>query len=220
MENNYYENLERIVKQMLTPLKDLPFNLIIESISGKQVKQFNKEDTKHNNLLSSIIEATKIACEEINRYGIIESRANEVGNALEPFLKNALNTKSNFKAITPKTSSGKQKTVGYPDIELKFGEDEFCYIECKSYNIDNLYTTMRTFYLSPSDDFKVTKDAIHFVVSFEIYVDGRSGSKNIYKTKGWKILDVYKLNCDVKYEFNSNNKRMYDKSMILAEGKA
>ena len=35
----------------------------------------------------------------------------------------------------------------------------------------------------------------------------------------YKLLDVHSLLCDVKYEFNSNNKRLYDQSLILQEGR-
>jgi len=49
-------------------------------------------------------------------------------------------------------------------------------------------------------------------------VDGRTGNKNIYKCKSWKIVTLENLKCDVKYEFNSDNKRLYAAELILAEG--
>jgi hypothetical protein len=72
--------------------------------------------------------------------------------------------------------------------------------------------------LSFSEDFKVTKDAHHFVISYEIYVAGRDGLNNIYKCRSWKLITLENLICDVKYEFNSDNKRLYTKENILAEG--
>jgi len=91
-------------------------------------------------------------------------------------------------------------------------------VECKTFNIESLDTTFRSFYLSPSEDFKVTKDARHLAISFEIYVEGRSGNKNIYKCKSWKILTLDRLLVDVKYEFNADNRRLYDNKLILAQG--
>lgn len=35
-DDNYTRQLENIIKQMLTPLKNVPFNLVIESITGKK----------------------------------------------------------------------------------------------------------------------------------------------------------------------------------------
>jgi hypothetical protein len=54
-------------------------------------------------------------------------------------------------------------------------------------------------------------------LGFEVYVDLSIGN-NVYKTKSWKILDAYQLECDVKYEFNSDNKRLYQQTRVLAEG--
>ena len=91
-------------------------------------------------------------------------------------------------------------------------------MECKTFNIENIETTQRLFYLSLSENLKVTKDAHHFVLCFEIYVGGRR-RKNKYKCKSWKILTLENLEVDVKYEFNSDNARMYTPNLILAEGK-
>jgi len=35
--NEYTKRLENVIKQMLQPLKDIPFNLVIESMTGKKV---------------------------------------------------------------------------------------------------------------------------------------------------------------------------------------
>lgn len=94
-------------------------------------------------------------------------------------------------------------------------------MEFKTYNIENIITTQRSFYFSPSDEFKVIYDASHFLLSFEIYVAGEQGRNHIYKCKHYKILSLDSLSLDVKYEFNSDNKRMYsgkDGTIILAEG--
>ena len=34
------------------------------------------------------------------------------------------------------------------------------------------------------------------------------------------VVDLYGLSCDMKSEFNSNNKRLYEKNRILIEGNA
>lgn len=218
MDKEYIESLERVIKQMLTPIKDLPFKLIIGAMTGREVIDFDKTNKQHNVLLNNITTAIQNACVEVNKTGIQRPRPNEVGNDIEPFLKRALCEIEGLNARTPRTASGTSKSTGYPDIEVEYGGDKICYIECKTYNIQNINTTQRSFYLSPSDNFKVNKDGIHFIVSFEIYVAGRADANNIYKAKSWKIFDASKLECDVKYEFNSDNRRMYDKKLLLAEG--
>ncbi len=109
--------------------------------------------------------------------------------------------------------------MGYPDIEFidEFGRVN--YLECKTFNIENIHTSQRSFYLSPSDDFKVTRDAHHFIISFEIFVKGKKKNNNIYNCRSWKILSIENMEVDVKYEFNTDNKRMYVNEFILAEGK-
>jgi len=55
-------------------------------------------------------------------------------------------------------------------------------------------------------------------LSYEIISTGAIGNDNIYKCKKWKIITIENLECDVKYEFNSDNKRLYSPELLLAEG--
>lgn len=109
-------------------------------------------------------------------------RPNEVGNDIEPFVAKALNDLG-YEAGKPKTKGGKGKTTAYPDLYFIDGAGRLSYLECKTFNIKNVDTTQRSFYLSPSEDSKVSADAHHFVLSFEIYVAGRKGSNNISNVK-------------------------------------
>ena len=217
--NEYTKKLENVIKQMLHPLKNIPFNLVIEVMTGKKVMSFDFTKSEHQNVLNLLKQAALNAGKEINRTGILRPRPNEVGNEIESYVRNALNSLG-LKADIPVGPSGNKKAMGYPDVLFWFSESPY-YLECKTYNIENIDTTQRSFYFSPSDEFKVIYDALHFILSFEIYVAGESGNKHIYKCKHYKILSIESLSLDVKYEFNSDNKRMYsskDGSLILAEG--
>ncbi len=217
--NEYTKRLENVIKQMLQPLKDIPFNLVIESMTGKKVISFDFAKSDHQKILSLLKQAALNAGKEINKTGILRPRPNEVGNDIEPYVRNALNL-MDINADIPIGPSGHKKSTGYPDILFWFNENPY-YLECKTYNIKNIKTTQRSFYLSPSDEFKVIYDAPHFIISFEIYVAGEQGNKHIYKCKHYKILSIESLSLDIKYEFNSDNKRMYsgkDGTIILAEG--
>ncbi|MBI2047987.1 MAG: restriction endonuclease [Candidatus Liptonbacteria bacterium] len=218
MNKEYIKKLENIIKTMLTPLKGIPFNLVIESLSGNKVIPFNINDKKDIALLKKLKLITIIAGKEVNKRGILRPRPNEVGNDIEPFIKKTLN-RIGYKADTPFTSGGDKKSTGYPDIEFLDEFGRVNYLECKTFNIENISTSQRSFYLSPSENFKVTRDAHHFVVSFEVYVVKKRGTLNVYKCRSWKILDINALEVDVKYEFNADNKRMYGGELILAEGK-
>ena len=39
-KNNYTEQLEHVIKQMLKPLKDIPLNLVIEALCDKKITPF------------------------------------------------------------------------------------------------------------------------------------------------------------------------------------
>ncbi|OGF64498.1 hypothetical protein A2661_02665 [Candidatus Giovannonibacteria bacterium RIFCSPHIGHO2_01_FULL_45_24] len=180
---------------------------------------FNKNDKKDVILLKDLKRVAKIAGIQINKTGIMRARPNEVGNDVEPFVKKAL-LSIGYEAYTPRTIKSKQKkTMGYPDIEFIDKFNRTSYLECKTFNIQNINTTQRSFYLSPSEDFKVTKDAHHLIISYEIYIAGKIGKKNVFKCKSWKILNIEKLLVDVKYEFNTHNRQLYSKALILADGK-
>lgn len=217
MADKYTKDLENVIKQMLRPLRNIPLNLVIEGISGFQIIPFDKLDAKDQSVLENLVKACNLAGKNVNAKGILRPRPNEVGNAIEPFVRDALRSLG-YQASAPSTKSGGKKSTGYPDIEFvdEFGRTN--YLECKTYNIANVETTQRSFYLSPSENFKITKNAHHFLVSFEIYVESSQGVTNIYKCCSWKLLSVETLLVDVKYEFNSDNARLYAKDFILAEG--
>ena len=218
MKQKNSKELDGIISQMLKPLKGVSLNIVIEGLFDCKIIPFDIKNKKDKELLETLKKVSSKTGKEINKTGILRSRPNEVGNDIEPFVKDALN-ELKMQASTPLTINGKYKSTGYPDIEFVDNNGRTNYLECKTFNIDNVGTSQRSFYLSPSKDFKITKDAHHFVISYEVYVSGRSGSNNIYKCRSWKLVTLENLECDVKYEFNSDNKRLYASELILAEGK-
>lgn len=217
-KDQYTEMLENVVKQMLRSLRNIPFNIVIESISGKKVISFDFNNQEHVEVLNLLKKAALIAGKEMNKEGILRTRPNEVGNDIEQYTRKALSSLG-LKADIPASSSGRRKSTGYPDIIFWYNEKPY-YLECKTYNIENITSTQRSFYLSPSDEFKVTHDAVHFVLSYEIYEAGIKGHRKVYKCKHYKILSIENLSVDLKYEFNSDNKRLYsgrDGAIILHE---
>jgi hypothetical protein len=219
-DKDYVIKLENVIKQMLTPLKDIPFNLVIESMTGKKVLSFDFNNSDHEKILALLKQSALHSGKEINKAGILRPRPNEVGNDIEPFVKNSLNS-LNLNGDVPTGPSRNKKSTGYPDILFWFNKKPY-YLECKTYNVENIATTQRSFYFSPSEEFKVIYDAPHFLMSFEIYGAGESGRNHIYRCRHYKILSLESLSLDVKYEFNSDNKRMYSGeygTIILDEGK-
>ena len=218
-EDEYIQRLERVIKQILAPLKEVPFNLVIESISGCKVIPFDLSDLYDKELLGKLKLVAIESARRVNTKGIESARPNEVGNYIEAFVKSAMDEQG-LEPSTPTGKVGKGKAMGYPDIIFQFkGKPQ--YLECKTYNIKNISSTQRSFFFSPSEDFKVIHDAHHLILSFETFVDRKKGIKNIYRCRHWKILSIENLLVDVKHEFNSNNKRIYSGeggAMLLDEG--
>jgi len=215
-DNEYVEKLENVIKQFLNPLKNIPFNLVIESLSGKKVIPFDYNNNEDKLLLETLKNVALDAGRLINQEGIKSKRPNEVGNYIESYVKKAM-IQYKLNPKLPTGASGKKRSAGYPDIIFYFKEKPY-YLECKTYNLENVKSTQRTFYFSPSPDFKVIYDTHHFLLSYEMYV---ANGIYIYKCRRYKILSLESLSIDIKYEFNSDNKRMYsgkDGAKILCEG--
>jgi len=128
----YIRKLENIIKQMLQPLRDIPFNLVIEAMTGKKVISFNFTNTEHQKVLELLKQTALIAGSEINKTGILRPRPNEVGNDIEPYVRNALNSLE-LSADIPLGLSGHKKATGYPDIIFWLNQNPY-YLECKTYN--------------------------------------------------------------------------------------
>lgn len=218
-QEKYVKELEDTIKQFLKPLKNIPFKIAMKAVSGCSVIPFDKDNPKDKQLLKDLIEAAKVATKSANKAGIFTRRANEVGNHIEPFMIDALN-QIGLKADKPKTKEGNKKAVGYPDIFVEDKHNRPNYVECKTYNEQNYQTTQRAFYFSPAErqeDFKVTHNARHIIVSFKIERAERN-DKNAFIPVYWKIFSVDNLVGQIKHEFNASNKQMYSKEALLAEG--
>lgn len=218
-EQEYIDDLEKIAKVIAQPFKNLPFSSVIRLLSGCKVLEFDQQNSDHNLLLSKLKSAAAIAGKETFKVGIFTKRPNEAGNKIEPFVKEALR-KIGLDADTPVTKEGKKKSTGYPDIQISHANSLTVYLECKTYNIKNIDTTQRAFYFSPSESFKVTKDALHLLLSYQL-IQERRNKKVAYVPVHWKLITLDSLTVDLKHEFNQSNVKMYgkkaDSKSILAE---
>jgi hypothetical protein len=188
----------------------LPFYSVIQHLYGFQVLPL--PEAGRAELLAALRPAFESVCTSVAARPIIRPRPNEVGNDMEPFVRDALNAHG-FSARAPRTRSGGGKSTGYPDLDVSWQGTEF-YLEIKTYAAKNKVTTQRSFYLSPADDPKVTRDSIHLAVGFEI-----DRQANSYWPVGFELVDLYDLPCDLKQEYNSDNKRLYEAHRKLLSGR-
>lgn len=203
------KQLEAALAQFLKPMKGIPFEVVIQALCDARVERFSMEVTANQKALDCIRDAMREACRSVQANPIKRPRPNEVGNDMEPFVIDALKAQG-MSAAAPKTKSGKGKTTGYPDVKIESQELLPIYLEVKTYAAANHTTTQRSFYLSPAEDHKVGEDGHHLLVGFEIERHG-----NLFTPVAFEIVDLYGLDCDMKAEFNSDNRRLYEEDRIL-----
>jgi len=216
-QNEYIKQLEQTINKFLEPLKGIPFPVAIKALTGFEVLAFDKVTEQNKRLLEQLSKAAQMGGKDAFDEGIITARPNEAGNNIEPFIVKALK-QVGLTAGKPLSKSGKKKAAGYPDIQIEDTEGRTIYMDCKTYNTLTKNQSFRTFYFSPSKDPKITKDAFHLLMSFELDMADRRG-KRAFVPISWQIYTLDKLLIQVKHEFNASNKELYTKDALLAQGK-
>lgn len=194
----------------------LLFRDVILATTGHGVLPFDTNNPAHSGLRRQILQAAAEAGREIRRQkGLPAVRANEAGNSLEPFVRAALN-RVQVVARVPVTVDGRAQASGYPDLEITAPIP--CYLELKTYSAATANTTQRSFYYSPSPSPKVTCDAIHLLLAYELEATEREGQTTFVPTH-WRLIDLHDLEVDLKFEFNQSNRRLYGRPQaVLGEG--
>jgi hypothetical protein len=212
------DELEHVLAQFRRPLKNLPFPLVIKAMAGQEVLPIKRDDPDDRELLACLARAAQATAESVRAAPIRRNRPNEVGNDIEPHAMEAIR-RCGLCAERPRSRAGRGQQTGYPDILVYDRAGRPTYVECKIFGEGSTFTTMRSFYLSPSENFKVCLDARHVLLAFAVDREPIPGSRDSwYRATEFKILDLFHLQCDVKYEFNSDNRRLYAANMILAGG--
>jgi hypothetical protein len=107
---------------------------------------------------------------------------------------------------TPVTTAGSEQAVGYPDVEIL--SDPPCYLELKTYSAAAANTTQRSFYFSPSERPKVTRDALHLLLAYQLERTQRNG-QTVFLPGHWKLITLEDLKVELKFEFNQSNRGLY-----------
>lgn len=212
------EELKNALAQVLSLKKGIPYKTVIMALANQTVIPINPNSAEDHALIVKLDRAIRLCAERLKEKPIERPRPNEVGNDVESFVMDALKS-IGYRVERPRSGTGKGKATGYPDLLFFDDSQRPSYLECKIFSDDTRDTTMRSFYLSPSADFKISMDARHILVSFQMVRTPISGSSNSkFTPSSYKIVDLCNLNCDLKLEFNSDNRRLYDVALILASG--
>lgn len=178
---------------------------VIPALTGFAVLPWQGENAT---ALKSALDDT---LEHLQSQDLRAARVNEAGLQVEDILVECLRAQG-FQAKVPRTQSGVQRAVGYPDIELQ-RDGLITYLEVKVYSSHTEQSSQRTFYLSPSKDPKITTDASHLLAAFTLVSD----QPDRYRAVGYKLVDLYNLDCRLKYEFNASNRDLYTEGNVIMQ---
>lgn len=201
-------------------IETIDYYEIIMMISGCRVLPFDIESEADLTLMDGLVGSIRDACRFVCSQPIESRRPNEVGNKIEVPVRDSINQDDNgLKAETPAGPSGRMRSVGYPDLLITDSHENYTYLEIKTYNASNINSSMRSFYLSPSQDFKVTKDARHLLCAFEIVQlpEASVAGSNLYVPVRFKLLSLENLRCKLKLEINASNRDLYSLSPMIAD---
>jgi hypothetical protein len=178
-------------KTIMRRVRNIPFSYVIEMTTGHKVIPLGEEDKE---VVNEVFEAACAVLEEAKEEDYSTLRPNEISNRLEDKLR------SKLKGVIPEN-----KVAGYPNIMIERGGKVY-YVEVKLAEVAQLDSHLRSFYYEPVEFTKVTKDARHILVGF------------LHKAKsiiGFKIVDLSKINVNLKSEFNANNKELYKSEAVV-----
>lgn len=205
--------------QLARPARLVPFREVVYATTQHRILDFDTNTPAHFRLFQKLTQAAASAATNAQAAGLFTTRANEAGNAMESFVRAALRD-TGLDARTPSTTRGRTQTAGYPDVEL-LGEVP-CYLELKTYSATTANTTQRSFYYSPSENSKVTRDAVHLLLAYQLERSERKG-QTVFLPVHWKLVTLQDLEVNLKLEFNQSNRGLYGqdaKRALLGESQA
>jgi len=195
----------------------LPFSDVVLATTGRRILLLNTNNPSHAQLCARLRQAAELTVIETTKDPIQAARPNEAGTQIERRVKAAL-SEAGLKARTPVNTSGRAQSTGYPDIEIP--GNPHCYLELKTYSEAALTSSQRTFYYSPSEAPKVTCDALHLLLAFQLekYVQD---DQTLFKPSHWQLISLEDLQVRMKLEFNQSNRGLYGASAgshLIGEG--
>jgi len=205
------------LEELSSSAKKFSFKDVILATTRHHVLDFDTNNPADVALHKKLSTAASAAAAKARADGLPAARANEAGNQMEAFVKAALK-EAGLNARTPVTTKGEAQIAGYPDVEIL--SDPPCYLELKTFNAGTVNTTQRSFYFSPSEHPKVTRDALHLLLAFQLEKTERDG-KAVFQPVHWKLRTLQDLEVDLKFEFNQSNRGLYGKDAapaLLSEG--
>ncbi len=219
------EEYRRIVQKILEAFNNVPFPIIVEVATNKKVVPIDIHKNEDKFLIRDLATLADIIVLEFNKdpidkskYGEIRGkvpknfRPNEVSIYLEYVFPKIFNeNKDKFKVI--KNVEHLTKT-GYPDEKVTDVYGRTTFIEIKATTRPN-EGSPRDFFFTPLENTKdkISDNGRHILLGFVI----KEVEPKVFKTVGWKIVDLSKIYVSMKPEFNADNRELYKNDALIAE---
>ena len=185
-------------------IQNIPFSELLRSTTPFDVYSLNAKDPKDLELVEQITTSANNFIKSINRtHTRFEGkRINEVGRRIEEvFVEELKKSKlTPLQLITP----------GYPDIKIVDAYERVTYLESKAISGD-WDSSFRSFYYTSGN--KIDSAGRHILIAWDI----SNETGNYWKLNGWKLVELYNLIITTKFEFQSNNQKIYDSKLIIAK---
>jgi len=198
-------------------VKGVPFHVAIKALTGCEAIAIDPADGRDQALVNKLATVGAAVADAVKLKPIVRNRPNEVGNDIEAYIMAALDNVG-LNASRPRSKAGRGQSSGYPDILVTEPDGRPTYLEAKTFSEATAQSPFRSFYLSPSENPKVSQNARHLLIGFEMVITPKTGGVDEYRANGFKLVDLYNLPCDVKHEFNSSNRQLYSGAKLLAHG--
>ncbi|MGR3985381.1 MAG: hypothetical protein OD817_09090 [Gammaproteobacteria bacterium] len=204
--------LKEAAKIFLRPRDKLPFSVVVEAMTGKEVLPMT-ESAHDRSLLNALAESCVRMVASSVRRPFAANRPNDVSAQVEKRLHTELESDS-ISVETPRSATGRGGGSGYPDRLLLY-QDARTYLEVKvsrEQNIDQ--PSARNFFFKPSAHSKIRHSARHLLAGFSL----REISAKSWTLTGWKIVDLFGLRVSLKPEYNAANPEIYREDLVLLQG--
>lgn len=206
------DQLKEAAKIFLKPMERLPFPVVVEAMTGKQILPIiNRSEDKK--LLESLSAACIAVVADSQNNIIPANRPNDVSVQVESRLEQCLTTLAQIKVERPRAIEGRSPG-GYPDRLLWYAAEP-TYLEVKVSREQNIEQgSARNFFYKPAAHSKILHAARHLLTGFAI---NEIAAKRWKLTK-WKIVDLWFLRVKLKPEYNADNLEIYRDEAVLMEG--
>lgn len=208
-ERHQFEQLRELSKELLRPLKKVPFWLVIETLTSHRVERFG-DDPRDEQLLGALAGAAMETTAATQRARVRANRPNDVSVQIESLIKPRLEGRE----VTLETLRG---TGGCPDLKMRDRYGRAAFLEIKVSRTENIDTgSPRNFFYQPTEGSKIDCPARHLICAFAI----EEVSTKRWRAVNWRIADLWGLVVSLKPEFNADNRALYSSDNLLATGDA